>query len=382
MILDPLKYYQTLGVDYNVDDKILKICYREKAKFWHPDHNKSPDALENFQKISLAYDVLKDSKLRTIYNLLALAYDAQSFPDMKSLKIYKSVNGDETPFLRVLLLKKVSAKLNKVNVSEEKPVGTFNDALKFVADIAKHNWLKGWWALKAPAINIAAIKQNIKNINQNREDNFKLLIHNAAAFYDIGNLEKAYLSAYQAQEYAPQEYLPLLQQFIALLPRCNIDIPQWDYNKLKNIQLKLPKILAAVLFVVVILGATPFIGTLFPKTEDSKIAYYQEVRFNSGQETVDDVVVSKIFNVPVDTSNTSMLYHLRESVDVMYGPSENFDVMDKAKRGQTVRVTGYTPDQEWFRVMLDNGEMGFIKKQYLKQGMGLEIPQNSKIFEK
>ena len=64
----------------------------------------------------------------------------------------------------------------------------------------------------------------------------------------------------------------------------------------------------------------------------------------------------------------------------MYGPSEEFDILTTGKRGQTVRVTGYSPDEEWFRVMLDNGEMGFIKKQYLKKGIGAEIPTGSKIY--
>ena len=64
----------------------------------------------------------------------------------------------------------------------------------------------------------------------------------------------------------------------------------------------------------------------------------------------------------------------------MYGPSDEFDVLATGKRGQTVRVTGYSPDEEWFRVMLDNGEMGFITKQNLKKGIGLEIPSGSKIF--
>ena len=62
MVFDPLGYYKILDADYNTDDSILKLNYREKAKFWHPDHNKSENALEEFQKISLAYDILHDKK--------------------------------------------------------------------------------------------------------------------------------------------------------------------------------------------------------------------------------------------------------------------------------------------------------------------------------
>ena len=380
MMPDPLKYYTILNVDRNADEKLLKICYREKAKFWHPDHNKSPDALENFQKISTAYDVLKDSKLRTMYDLLSLVYDEQSFPDLKALKTYKDVNGDEIPFLRVFSLKKVIVSLKKSMISEEKLVGSFKDALKFIKEISRHNWLTGWWMPKAFPLKITAIKYNLQNINHNREDNFKLLIHNAAAFYDNGNLEKSYLSATQALEYAPYEFSNSVKDFINLLPKSNVSIPQWNYNKLRNIQLKIPKTVAVICVALVVFCSLPFAAKLLPD-EDKSITYYQEVRFSSGQETVDDMVVSKIFNIPVDVSNTSMLYHITQKTDIMYGPSENFDVMTEAKRNQTVRVTGYTPAQEWFRVMLDNGEMGFIKKQYLKKGVGLDIPQDSKIFK-
>ena len=71
---DALGYYAVLEVDYNADDHTIKNAYREKAKFWHPDHNESENALENFQKISVAYDVLKDVKNRAMYDVLSLVY--------------------------------------------------------------------------------------------------------------------------------------------------------------------------------------------------------------------------------------------------------------------------------------------------------------------
>jgi hypothetical protein len=64
----------------------------------------------------------------------------------------------------------------------------------------------------------------------------------------------------------------------------------------------------------------------------------------------------------------------------MYGPDKNFDVLAELSSGTTVRLTGYTPDEEWLRVMIDNGEMGFIPAGSLKKGIGKEIPENSKIF--
>lgn len=381
MIFDPLGYYRCLNADYNTNEKILKINYREKAKFWHPDHNKAENALEEFQKISIAYEILKDVKTRTLYNLLALAYDAATFPDMKSLKLYKAANGDENPFLRVFNLQKIV--WNKLpEIKEEKLIGTFKDAQKFISNVTRHNWLKGWWSLTGAKLTVKALKNNFYNIGQNTADNFKMLIHNAAVYYDIGKTDKAKLSALQALEYATAEQKALLLPFIELLPPVNTAIPQWNYQELKKIQLKIPLAVGTGAILAAVIAVAPLLLQLVPEkyTEDDKIAYYRQVKFNTGAKTVDDVVVSKIFNIPVDTSDTKQLFHLKSSADIMYGPSEEFDVLTTGKRGQTVRVTGYSPDEEWFRVMLDNGEMGFIKKQYLKKGIGAEIPTGSKIY--
>lgn len=381
MIFDPLGYYRCLNADYNTDEKILKINYREKAKFWHPDHNKAENALEEFQKISIAYEILKEVKTRTVYNLLALAYDTATFPDMKNLKLYKAANGDENPFLRVFTLQKIVWNKHP-EIKEEKLIGTFKDAQKFIHDVTRHNWLKGWWSPTGAKLTIKALKNNFANIGQNGADNFKMLVHNAAVYYDIGKTDKAKLSALQALEYASAEQKALLLPFVELLPPVNTIIPQWNYQKLKKIQLKIPLTLGAGVILALIIAIAPLLLQLMPEkhNDDDKITYYQQVKFSTGAKTVDDVVVSKIFNIPVDTSDTKQLFHLRSNAEIMYGPSEEFDVLTTGKRRQTVRVTGYSPDEEWFRVMLDNGEMGFIKKQYLKKGIGTEIPTGSKIY--
>ena len=104
MFCDGLGYYEILDANWTTDDKTIKINYRDKAKFWHPDHNTDEKSLENFQKLSVAYDVLKDTKKRIMYNMMSLIYNINNFPDIETLKSYKSENGKEVPFLRVLTL--------------------------------------------------------------------------------------------------------------------------------------------------------------------------------------------------------------------------------------------------------------------------------------
>ena len=67
---DAKGYYQVLEVTPNAPLSLIKQQYYSRAKFWHPDHNDNPDAVEIFQKISVAYNILKDQKKRLKYDLL------------------------------------------------------------------------------------------------------------------------------------------------------------------------------------------------------------------------------------------------------------------------------------------------------------------------
>lgn len=61
-------YYAELGVSQNADKKEIKSAYRQKARKFHPDVNKEPDAEAKFKKISEAYEVLSDDQKRRIYD--------------------------------------------------------------------------------------------------------------------------------------------------------------------------------------------------------------------------------------------------------------------------------------------------------------------------
>ena len=93
------------------------------------------------------------------------------------------------------------------------------------------------------------------------------------------------------------------------------------------------------------------------------------------------MVVGKVISIPVDKSDVSKLYHLSKESVIMYGPSDDFDSMKKLPAQTTVRLTGLTPDNVWARIMIDNGETGFIRMENLKNGIGKEIPFGSSITE-
>ena len=58
-----------LGVGYNADKYEIKLAYRKKAKQYHPDLNKSPDATRMFQQINNAYEFLSDDNIDRYNNM-------------------------------------------------------------------------------------------------------------------------------------------------------------------------------------------------------------------------------------------------------------------------------------------------------------------------
>ena len=62
-------YYEILEVSKNANEAELKKAYRQKALKFHPDKNPGDQkAEEKFKEASEAYDVLKDSEKRQIYD--------------------------------------------------------------------------------------------------------------------------------------------------------------------------------------------------------------------------------------------------------------------------------------------------------------------------
>jgi len=62
-------HYAVLGLPRTASDEQIHEAYRQLAKRLHPDMNKEPDAADRFKAITEAYRVLKDSNLRTQYDL-------------------------------------------------------------------------------------------------------------------------------------------------------------------------------------------------------------------------------------------------------------------------------------------------------------------------
>lgn len=62
-------HFKVLEVQQHCSDDEVKQAYLRLAKKWHPDINKSPEAVEKFKVVSEAYDLLKDGVRRSHYRV-------------------------------------------------------------------------------------------------------------------------------------------------------------------------------------------------------------------------------------------------------------------------------------------------------------------------
>jgi curved DNA-binding protein CbpA len=64
----PADYYQILGISREANVDQIKQAYRSKAKLYHPDINKAPNAKIIFQMINEAYQVLINPEKKKWYD--------------------------------------------------------------------------------------------------------------------------------------------------------------------------------------------------------------------------------------------------------------------------------------------------------------------------
>ena len=378
---DALGYYETLEVSPDAGAETIKQQYHMLAKKWHPDRNEGEEAAARFQKISVAYNLLKDNDSRLKYDLLSQAYDASHFPDINNLKIYTNRAGYQEVDLRHIRLTQITGKIVNYTQKEMTEICNYKEAKKFVLKISLQNWLLGWWSLSGIIANIQAINYNYKKALADYAGNFTLLCHNMLAYAQEQRYNEAHACARLALRYANPRQKQLVEQYMETLPyQREYIFPQWKPTAFRIPQLIAPMIL---LFALMLFGSSKVVtmeefNRLW--ATDNKMNYFQEVRFQGGGQTVDDMVVSKVVSIPIDTESFGNLYHLTRNTQVMYGPDENFDVLAQLPMGTTVRLTGYTPDEQWARIMIDNGEMGFVLYRDIAKGMDKDIPEDSKIY--
>ncbi len=374
---DALGYYEVLQVSTDADFETIKHSYRDLAKIWHPDSNHDERATDIFQKLSRAYDVVGNPQNRLVYDILSLVYNKENYPDIDSIAPYS--DDDEGVDVCVVDLTEVISKIIGYKRSQKYKIATYKTALKLNAKVSLVNWLIGWWHHKGLFLNIKAISNNFKN-PVSKQETLKIMLHNMIAYAKTSQNILSAKCAVRAKSMLSEQERKLVDEYISSLNVKVAPPKKWNEQGLKLSQLIVPTVLILALIIRVFGGniSESDMWKLFERK--GSINYYQTVKTGYG-ESVDDVVVGKVISIPVNKSDDSQLYHLVEDTKIMYGPSDDFDVMKNISEGTTVRLTGITPDKKWARIMIDNGETGFVHHDVIKQGIGNEIPYESSIIE-
>lgn len=374
---DALGYYEILQVSTDADFDRIKHSYRELAKIWHPDNNHAENATDVFQKLSKAYDVVGDPQNRIIYDVLSLVYNKGNYPDIDAIVPFS--DDEEGVDVCVVDLTEIISKIISCKHIQRYKVVTYKNALKINTKVSLINWLFGWWHHKGMFLNIKAIVNNFKN-PVSKHETLKIMLHNMVAYAKKSQHVLSVKCAIKAKSMLASQEQKLIDEFISAFNVRASAPKKWNEHTLRLSQSVVPLILLFGVLSKIFGGeiSESQMWKIFAKK--GSINYYQTVNTGYGQ-SVDDVVVGKVISIPVNKSDDSQLYHLAESTKIMYGPSDDFDVMKKINKGTTVRLTGITPDKKWARIMIDNGETGFVHHDVIKQGIGIEIPYESAIIE-
>lgn len=85
-----MSYYEILGVPSSSNVSEIRKAYRRLALRWHPDKNQEnqQEAVENFRKISEAYEVLSDADKRTRYDMSRSA-GSMNFDEWRSDFVFR-----------------------------------------------------------------------------------------------------------------------------------------------------------------------------------------------------------------------------------------------------------------------------------------------------
>lgn len=372
---DALGYYDVLGVTPEADIAFIKRRYYERAKELHPDHNTAENAVDIFQKLSVAYDVINNPLKRAQYDLLCLVYKPEEFPSLGSLKVYKNQSEKEDLALRVLKQRTVIPGLTNTTVKESKDICNIREAANMVLNTSVHNWLCGWWGKGAFGKNLKAIQYNLQSTKVDDDDNLKLLVHNAVAYAQENDKEKAWVYAQQVRNLwqdneTVRHYVEKFIDVLNYIPQKQVVIPYWNSKELKRRQFLFPVLL--LLLVIICCAGWMYRNGLIKDAQNTSYYYTGGV----GADTIEN----KIIKTDSDDLSTEYLVHFNKDTSLYYGPDSRYTVMTKVKENQTVRITGYTPNKEWYQVVVDNGERGYAHRNDINKGMGNKVPQNSKVY--
>jgi hypothetical protein len=391
---DPKGYYAMLGVSGNTDAEGIKSAYRGKAKRLHPDINPSPLAAKQFQRLTEAYNVLSDIEKRAAYDKTrsTKTAKAESGPNPKSKSKAQSKAQRQTQ-TKTERTQDAKVKPNPTEPQTDKPsshsqkstrpssslkpelcqCGKVTAQPRYVefdmvagqgrsvkkktvsgvfcrtcADRAALKasfvtWLMGWWAIpNGPKETIKALLNNVRGGRKPAERNTRLLVRQAKAFQERGDLTLARGTAEQALAYAST---PTLRREVDTL------LLSLSAHGAKHLKTRWDKPgwapivqLAPIIAFIVWLSMTATMSAPTSLTNWAIETFGRVSTFISGPS------MRIGMNVAVKT----------DALNLRTGPGQNYQVLMILAKGTNLLVTEVSPDGDWVRVIAPDGTDGFV----------------------
>ncbi|MGD9637778.1 MAG: DnaJ domain-containing protein [Alphaproteobacteria bacterium] len=334
---DALNYYNIMGLEPSASGDDIKLAYRQKAKELHPDYNKTPDAEFRFRFLKAASDILSDNLLRNIY-------------DIKYLSEYVTTD---------------SRKFN-LDFKRCSKCGCVSPQLRI---------------MKNDAYNKALCYACARKVGKKDVDVFKsllLTLEQMLSFITAEQYDNAVITAKQALLLTDDESIKTsLNNIVAELDAEGrvVHKNQWkepfNFLKYKKEALIISSVSGAVFLILLAIVKYQNIADVFSRL---KVPEYNAVQ--------DNVIGQNVLAIPVDIKDEKMIYHTRKESKVFHGPSTEYDLLRVIEKETTVRLTGMTVDSSWARIMMPDGIVGFIDRDYLKKGFGKKpLPLDNIIFD-
>ncbi|HSV29085.1 MAG TPA: DnaJ domain-containing protein [Candidatus Omnitrophota bacterium] len=347
---DPKGYYAVLGLAPGATFGAIKAAYRNRVKSVHPDRNRQAGAAEEFQRLVEAYTILKDVVRRAEYDAGIRHGVPEDDPSAPAIPLACGSCGKVTAQPRYVLFHRVKSFLLW---ARSQPVEGI-----FCRDCADHaavrastaTWAWGWWSPPGLVLTPLALLRNLLGGTMPKRDNARLLLRQARAFVERGDLDIARSLADQAARFARD---PAHRKMVEDL---RIRTQGASGRKLKSrwgigggafVAQALPLLaLPAVVALFVLIWTKP---------------WNQPVTAGPANIVVKPALIGEIRHVAVG------------ELKVRQDPAENSPVLTLLDRFTTVTVEAAPEDGQWTRVKTPAGVAGWVPSRALYAGSGGRI---------
>lgn len=347
---DPKGYYAVLGLAPGAEASAIKAAYRERVKEVHPDRNSSAGAAEEFQRLSEAYQVLRDMVRRAEYDSACpsrppgLADDDSSAP---AVPLACGTCGKVTAQPRYVIFHRVKSYLLWAKRGRVEGIFCRDCADRAAVRASTATWAWGWWSPPGLVLTPLALLRNLLGGTKPARDNARLLLRQARAFLERGELDIARSLADQAVRYARD---PASLQRVEDLRFSTAGSPG---RRLKDRWR---------------IGGGAFVAQLMPLLALPVVAGLFVLIWNKPWDAPVSAGAAGIHVVPAELGE---IRHVAvDEIKVRQAPADGAPVVALLDRFATATVVGAPEDTQWTKVRTPSGILGWVPSRALYVGTG------------